>query len=80
MWLSVSNLRNVHNTLLLFSRVADNAQVNLLEISEDEDQFEVLRRDPSEIYFVEKMRVFEKTFGIDQLQALVEKLENQRKV
>jgi hypothetical protein len=40
----------------------------VLEISDDEDQFEVLRRDPSEIYFVEKMRVFEKTFGIDQLQ------------
>jgi hypothetical protein len=40
----------------------------------------VLRRASSEIYFVEKMRVFEKTFGIDQLNSMVKKLENQRKV
>jgi hypothetical protein len=81
LWLSISNLRNVDHLLLLFSRVADSSSMAMqMEISEDEDQFEVLRRDPSEIYFLEKMRVFEKTFGIDQLQALVNKLEHQRKV
>jgi hypothetical protein len=29
---------------------------------------------------VEKMRVFEKTFGIDQLNSMVKKLEHQMKV
>jgi hypothetical protein len=29
---------------------------------------------------VEKMRVFEKTFGIDQLNTMVKKLEHQMKV
>jgi LETM1-like protein len=43
LWLSISNLRNVPNSLLLYSRIADYAD-DLFEISEDEDEFEVLRR------------------------------------
>ena len=65
LWLSISNLRNVPNALLLYTRIADYAAEDHFEISEDEDEYEVLRRAQSEIYFVEKMRVFEKTFGID---------------
>ena len=58
----------------------DYSSEDLFEISNDEDEYEVLRRDQSEIYFVEKMRVFEKTFGIDQLHSIVKKFEHQRKV
>lgn len=76
LWLSISNLRNVPHSLLLYSRIADYASEDLFEISEDEDEYEVLRRAQSEIYFVEKMRVFEKTFGIDQLHSIVKKLEH----
>jgi hypothetical protein len=43
LWLSISNLRNVPNSLLLYSRIADYAD-DLFEISEDEDDLEVLRR------------------------------------
>lgn len=44
LWLSISNLRNVPNSLLLYSRITDYASEDLFEISEDEDEFEVLRR------------------------------------
>lgn len=77
LWLSISNLRNVPHSLLLYSRIKDCASTETFEISDDEDEFEVLRRAESEIYFVEKMHVFEKTFGIDQLQAMIRKLEKQ---
>jgi hypothetical protein len=65
LWLSISNLRNVPHSLLLYSRIADYASEDIFEIDQDEDEYEVLRRAQSEIYFLEKMRVFDKTFGID---------------
>ena len=80
LWIAISNLRNVPHSLLLYSRLADYASQDIFQIDENEDEYEVLRRASSEIYFVEKMRVFEKTFGIDQLNSMVKKLENQRKV
>jgi hypothetical protein len=80
LWLSISNLRNVPHSLLLYSRIQDYASEDIFEIDQDEDEYEVLRRAQSEIYFVEKMRVFEKTFGIDQLNTMVKKLEHQIKV
>ena len=43
LWLSISNLRNVPNSLLLFSRITEYAD-DIFEISEDEDEYEVLRR------------------------------------
>jgi hypothetical protein len=43
LWLSISNLRNVPDTLLIYSRIVDYAD-DLFEISDDEDEFEVLRR------------------------------------
>jgi hypothetical protein len=44
LWLSISNLRNVPHSLLLYSRIADYANEDLFEISDDEDEYEVLRR------------------------------------
>jgi hypothetical protein len=44
LWMSISNLRNVPHSLLLYSRIADYASEDLFEISEDEDEYEVLRR------------------------------------
>jgi len=49
----------------------------MFEISEDEDEDEVLRRSPSNTYYLEKMRVFEETFGIDKLLTQVTKMQKQ---
>jgi hypothetical protein len=43
LWMSISNLRNVPHSLLLYSRIADYAD-DMFQISEDEDEYEVLRR------------------------------------
>ena len=43
LWMSISNLRNVPHVLLLYSRIADYAD-DMFQISEDEDEYEVLRR------------------------------------
>jgi len=43
LWMSISNLRNVPDVLLLYSRIADYAD-DMFQISEDEDVYEVLRR------------------------------------
>ena len=40
---------------------------SIVGIDEDEDDQEVLRRSPEDTYYLEKMRVFEETFGIDKL-------------
>lgn len=73
LWLSISNQRNVTNTLLLFIRVNDFTH-DKFEISEDEDQEEVLRRSPTNTYYLEKMKVFEETFGIDKLLYQVDRI------
>ena len=70
LWLSISNQRNVPHSLLLYTRIHDFTH-DAFEISEDEDDNEILRRSPSDTYFLEKMKVFEETFGIDKLQSLV---------
>ena len=44
LWLSISNLRNVPHSLLLYSRISDYASEDMFEISDDEDEYEVLRR------------------------------------
>jgi len=41
--MSISNLRNVPHSLLLFSRITDFTE-DLFEMSDDEDEYEVLRR------------------------------------
>ena len=43
LWMAISNLRNIPHSLLLYSRIIDFTE-NLFEISEDEDEYEVLRR------------------------------------
>lgn len=49
----------------------------MFEISEDEDEQEVLRRSTSSSYYLEKMRVFEETFGIDKLMIEADKINKQ---
>jgi hypothetical protein len=44
LWLSVSNLRNVPHSLLLYSRISDYASEDIFEIDVNEDEYEVLRR------------------------------------
>ena len=75
LWLSISNQRNVPNSLLLLSRVNDFMN-DLFEIDEDEDDQEVLRRSPEDTYYLEKMRVFEETFGIDKLHNMVNQISD----
>jgi hypothetical protein len=41
--MAISNLRNVPHSILLYSRIMDFTE-NVFEISEDEDEQEVLRR------------------------------------
>lgn len=79
MWLSISNLRNVPDSLLLYTRINDFTN-DMFEISEDEDEEEVLRRSQTNTYYLEKMRVFEETFGIDKLLMQVDKIQKQIKV
>ena len=43
LWLSISNQRNVPHSLLLYTRINDFCN-DMFEISEDEDDQEVLRR------------------------------------
>lgn len=73
LWLSISNQRNVPHSLLLYTRINDFCN-DIFEISDNEDDQEVLRRSPVDTYYLEKMRVFEETFGIDKLQNSVFKL------
>lgn len=42
LWLSISNQSNIPNTLLLFTRINDYTH-EIFEISDDEDETEVLR-------------------------------------
>ena len=78
-WLSMSNLKNVPNSLLLVSRLYDYT-LPKFENNEDLDQYEILRRCPNEIYFVEKQRVFEKTYGLDDLRKILEMKRGQYNV
>jgi hypothetical protein len=47
----------------------------IYEVSEDEDEYEILRAAETEIYFTEKFRIFEKTFGIEELHDMVKKID-----
>ena len=42
LWLAISNLRNIPHSILLYSRIIDFTE-NVFEISDDEDEYEVLR-------------------------------------
>lgn len=73
MWLSISNQRNVPHSLLLYTRINDFTN-DLFEMDADEDEEDILRRSPLDTYYLEKMKVFEETFGIDKLLAQVNKV------
>jgi hypothetical protein len=73
LWLSISNQRNVPHSLLLYTRINDFTN-DLFEMDADEDEEDILRRSPLDTYYLEKMKVFEETFGIDKLLAQVNKV------
>lgn len=75
--MSISNLRNVPDTLLLYSRIITLVE-EIYQVSEDENEYEMLRDSESEIYFTEKFRIFEKTFGIEELHELVKRIDQAR--
>lgn len=50
----------------------------MFDFDRDEGEYEILRRSPQEVYYYEKLRVFEKTFGIDDLKKLVGKIDEKR--
>jgi hypothetical protein len=54
LWLSISNQRNVPHSLLVFTRAHDYTS-EMFEISDDEYDFEILRRSPSDTYYLEKL-------------------------
>jgi len=74
LWLSISNLRNVPDTLLVYSRIITMVE-EIYEVSDEEDEYELLRNAESEIYFTEKFRIFEKTFGIEELHDMVKRID-----
>jgi hypothetical protein len=78
LWLSISNLRNVPNSLLLFARIND-FNSDMFQIEEDETYDEVLRRSKSDAYYIESLRVFEKAFGMDRLQELITEMTTRYK-
>lgn len=54
------------NSLLVFTRAQDYTS-EMFDISDDEYDFEILRRSPDDTYYLEKLQVFEETFGINKL-------------
>ena len=69
-WHTLSNLRNVSDSLLLFSRV-----IRFTNVSPTEDlkldEYQILKRCPNEIYYYEKHKVFEETLALDELKSLL---------
>lgn len=67
------------HSLLLYTRINDFTN-DLFEMDADEDEEDILRRSPLDTYYLEKMKVFEETFGIDKLLAQVNKVRQQVRV
>jgi len=63
----------VPHSLLVFTRAQDYT-AEMFEISDDEYDFEILRRSPTDTYYLEKIQVFEETFGINKLQGMVQNI------
>ena len=79
LWLSISNLSNVPHSLLLIARVYD-FNSGMFKIEENEHEEEVLRRDRESLYQLESMRAFEKAFGIDRLEKIIQDVKKKRDV
>lgn len=75
LWLSISNLRDVPPSLLLFAMMREFVQ-NTFEVDEFDTQEDILRRSELDTFQLEKMRIFEKTFGINGLEKLVETVQS----
>jgi len=74
LWLSISNLRDVPSSLLLFAMLREYVSDNFV-VEDDETQEDILRRSSLDTFQLEKMRVFEKTFGINGLEKLCKTFE-----
>lgn len=61
------------HTLLLLVRIHDFQQ-DKFRIDEDETQDEILRRSKSDAYYLESVKAFEKAFGIDRLEEIIENI------
>jgi hypothetical protein len=79
LWLSISNLRNVPHSLLIATRVKDFASEQF-SIDDNETQEEILRRSKSDTYYLESVKVFEQSFAIRKLDAVIEKIQAFRSV
>jgi hypothetical protein len=69
----------VPDSLLLYSRIITTIE-EIYENSDDEDEYGVLKGAETEIYFTEKFRIFEKTYGIEDLHEMVKKIDIARRV
>lgn len=75
LWLSISNLRDVPPQMLLFAMVREFMN-DTFEVDENDTQEDILRRSELDTFQLEKMRIFEKTFGINGLEKLVKTFED----
>lgn len=75
LWMSISNLRDVPSSLLLFAMVRE-FMYDTFVIDDQDTQDDILRRSELDTFQLEKMRIFEKTFGIDGLERLVKTFED----
>jgi hypothetical protein len=60
----------VPDSLLLYVRIKDFNN-SIFSISEDDDDSKILRTVNTGTYFIEKVQVFESTFGIDKVGEMV---------
>jgi hypothetical protein len=78
-WHTLSNLRNVPDTLLFYCRVIKFSDIPS-NIENYTDEYIMLRRCPNEIYYFEKQKMFEDTLAVDELKTLVKIIKRRRQL
>jgi LETM1 and EF-hand domain-containing protein 1 len=78
-WHTLSNLKNVPDTLLLYCRLIKFSNTKSTH-DHFTDEYQILRRCPNEVYFYEKQRMLEETLAIDELKTLVEMINRRRQL
>jgi len=78
-WSTLSNLRNVPDTLLILCRIIKFANIKS-SVDHYSDEYLILRRCPNEIYYYEKKKMFEETLAVDELKSLVEIIKRRRRL
>lgn len=69
-WHTLSNLRNVPHSLLIYLRVMKFGNIKKYH-DHFLSEYHILRRCENEIYYYEKKRMFEETLAVDDLRSLV---------